>query len=124
MLQFEELKRRLDAHQQALSALGDSLGLPRLREEVEMLELKSAEPGFWDDMQNAQKITQRMAGLKAKDESYQKLCARCEDAAALIELGDEAEDLSLVDEIEGELDQVQAAIETQSLRDSTHGITA
>ena len=115
MLQFEELKRRLDAHQQALSALGDSLGLPRLREEVEMLELKSAEPGFWDDMQNAQKITQRMAGLKAKDESYQKLCARCEDAAALIELGDEAEDLSLVDEIEGELDQVQAAIETMHL---------
>ena len=115
MLQFEELKRRLDAHQQALSALGDSLGLPRLREEVEMLELKSAEPGFWDDMQNAQKITQRMAGLKAKDESYQKLCARCEDAAALIELGDEAEDLSLVDEIEGELDQVPAAIETMHL---------
>lgn len=115
MLQFEELKHRLDAHQQALAGLGDSLGLPRLREEVEMLELKSAEPGFWDDMQNAQKITQRMAGLKAKEESYQKLCARCEDAAALIELGDEAEDLSLIDEIQGELDQVEAEIETMRL---------
>ena len=86
MIQFEELQRQLDAHQEGLAALGESLALPRLREEVEMLEHKSAEPGFWDNMQQAQKITQRMAALKAKDESFQKLCARCEDAAALIEL--------------------------------------
>ncbi len=104
MLQFEELSRQLSGQRQALTELGDSLGLERLREEVEMLELKSAEPGFWDDMANAQKVTQRMAGLKAKDESYQKLCSRCEDAAALIELGDEAEDLSLIEEIQAEID--------------------
>ena len=59
MLQFEELSRQLSGQRQALTELGDSLGLERLREEVEMLELKSAEPGFWDDMANAQKVTQR-----------------------------------------------------------------
>lgn len=115
MLQFEELSRQLDAQREALAALGDALGLQRLREEVEMLELKSAEPGFWDDMQNAQKITQRMAALKQKDESYQKLCARSEDAAALIELGDEAEDLSLIDEIQGEIDSVAGGIAAMKL---------
>jgi len=115
MLQFEELDRQLQAQRQALTELGDSLGLDRLREEVEMLELKSAEPGFWDDMTNAQKVTQRMAGLKAKDESYQKLCARCDDAAALIELGDEAEDLSLIDEIQTEIDAVAGEIANMKL---------
>ncbi len=115
MIQFEELQRQLDAHQESLAALGESLALPRLREEVEMLEHKSAEPGFWDNMQQAQKITQRMAALKAKDESFQKLCARCEDAAALIELGDEAEDLSLIAEIQEELDAVGAEIEAMRL---------
>lgn len=115
MIQFEELQRQLDAHQEGLAALGESLALPRLREEVEMLEHKSAEPGFWDNMQQAQKITQRMAALKAKDESFQKLCARCEDAAALIELGDEAEDLSLIAEIQEELDAVGAEIEAMRL---------
>ena len=63
MLQFEELARQLAAQREALDALGEALGLERLREEVEMLELKSAEPGFWDDMANAQKVSQRMAGL-------------------------------------------------------------
>ena len=115
MLQFEELGRRLAGQQEALATLSGALGLARLREEVEMLEHKSAEPGFWDDMQNAQKITQRMAGLKAKDEGYQRLCARCEDAAALIELGDEAEDLSLLEEIGAELDGIAKEIETMHL---------
>lgn len=115
MLQYDELNHQLQEQLSALQTLEDALGLPRLREEVEMLEHKSAEPGFWDNMQNAQKITQRMAGLKAKDESYQKLCARCEDASALIELGDEAEDLSLVAEIQAELDSIRKEIEAMRL---------
>ena len=63
MLQFEELKRQLEEQEKALASLGDSLGLEKLREEVDMLEHKSAEPGFWDNMEQAQKITQRMAAL-------------------------------------------------------------
>ncbi|MCI9552286.1 MAG: peptide chain release factor 2 [Acutalibacter sp.] len=115
MLQFEELKRQLEEREAALSALRDNLGLERLREEVDMLEHKTAEPGFWDNMQEAQKITQRLASLKAKDENYQKLCARCEDATALIELGDEAEDLSLLPEIQAEIDSVAKVIEDMRL---------
>ena len=94
MLQFEELKRQLEEQEKALEELGNSLGLEKLREEVDMLEHKSAEPGFWDNMEQAQKVTQRMAALKAKDEGYQKLVSRCGDCLALIEMGDEAEDLS------------------------------
>ena len=72
MLQFEELKRELEEQEAALQDLGQALGLEKLREEVEMLEHKSAEPGFWDNMEQAQKITQRMAALKGKDEAYPK----------------------------------------------------
>ena len=88
MLQFEELKRELEEQEQALKELGDALGLEKLREEVDMLEHKSAEPGFWDNMEQAQKVTQRMAALKDKDESYQKLVNRAGDCMALIEMGD------------------------------------
>ena len=51
MLQFEELKRELEEQEAALQDLGQALGLEKLREEVEMLEHKSAEPGFWDNME-------------------------------------------------------------------------
>ena len=46
MLQFEELKRQLEEQEKALEELGNSLGLEKLREEVDMLEHKSAEPAF------------------------------------------------------------------------------
>ena len=117
MLQFEECKRELEEQQEALAKLEEALGLPKLREEVEMLEHKSAEPGFWDNMQEAQKVTQRMAGLKAKDEGYQKLAARLDDCLALVEMGDEAEDLSLLEEIQGEMEAIRG--QTAAMRLST-----
>ena len=64
MLQFEELDRQLQAQRQALTELGDSLGLDRLREEVEMLELKSAEPGFWDDPEESQRFMKELKTLE------------------------------------------------------------
>ena len=117
MLQFEECKRQLEEQQEALAKLEEALGLPKLREEVEMLEHKSAEPGFWDNMQEAQKVTQRMAGLKAKDEGYQKLAARLDDCLALVEMGDEAEELSLLEEIQGEMEAIRE--QTAAMRLST-----
>ena len=115
MLQFEELKRQLEEQESALEELGQALGLEKLREEVDMLEHKSAEPGFWDNMEQAQKVTQRMAALKAKDESYQKLRARAGDCLALIEMGDEAEDLSLLPEAQGELEAITNEIASMKL---------
>ena len=115
MLQFEELKRELEEQEAALQDLGQALGLEKLREEVEMLEHMSAEPGFWDNMEQAQKITQRMAALKGKDEAYQKLQSRAGDCMALIEMGDEAEDLSLVDEAKEEIESIKNEIASMKL---------
>jgi len=115
MLQFEELKHQLAEQEKALDELGEALGLEKLREEVDMLEHKSAEPGFWDNMEQAQKITQRMAALKDKDAGYQKLRDRAGDAMALIEMGDEAEDLSLLPEAQEEIEAIKSQIETMRL---------
>jgi len=92
MLQFEELKKVLSEQEAGIKELGDALGLERLREEIEMLEHKAAEPGFWDNMESAQKVLQKTASLKAKDEQYLNLVSKAEDCLALIEMGDEAED--------------------------------
>ncbi len=115
MLQFEECRRALEEQESALKELESALGLEKLREEVDMLEHKSAEPGFWDNMQEAQKVTQRMAALKGRDESFQKLCARLDDCLALIDMGDEAEDLSLVDEAQGEIEAIKNEIAAMRL---------
>lgn len=115
MLQFEELKRELEEYEQGIVELQDALGLEKLREEVEMLENKAAEPGFWDDMESAQKVLQRTSSLKSKDESYQKLKSKADDALALIEMGDEAGDLSLIDDVKNELAEIRDTVESMKL---------
>ncbi|MBQ1475434.1 MAG: peptide chain release factor 2 [Ruminococcus sp.] len=115
MLQFEELKLNLEAMKPELDDLASALGLGQMRSEIQQLENRAAEPGFWDDMDNSQKILQRTANLKAKVEKYEKLEARYEDALALIELGDEAEDESLIEEAQSELDGIRAEIDRQRL---------
>lgn len=115
MLQFEELKKKLDDQQSALELLKDSLGLDKIRREVEMLELKAAAPGFWDDMETAQKVTQRTANLKAKDQGYLDLVEKSEDTYTLIEMGDEEEDLSLIPDIEAQIEEITEKIENMRL---------
>ena len=115
MLQFEELKLKLEGMKPEIDDLASALGLAHMRSEIQQLENRAAEPGFWDDMENSQKILQKTANLKAKVEKYEKLVARYEDTLALIELGDEAEDLSLVDEAQEEIDAIRADIDRQRL---------
>lgn len=115
MLQFEELKLNLEAMKPEIDDLASALGLGQMRSEIQQLENRAAEPGFWDDMENSQKILQRTANLKAKVEKFEKLESRYEDALALIELGDEAEDESLIEEAQEEIDGIRADIDRQRL---------
>ena len=63
MLEFEQLKLRLIANESELHDLKDDLGYDRLVREIEELEAKAAAPGFWDDMENSQKILQKTGKL-------------------------------------------------------------
>ena len=115
MLQFEELKLNLEGMKPEIDDLASALGLKQMKSEIQQLENRAAEPGFWDDMDNSQKILQRTANLKSKVEKYEKLVSRYEDALALIELGDEAEDESLIEEAQAEIDGIRADIDRQRL---------
>ncbi|MBR7092521.1 MAG: peptide chain release factor 2 [Clostridia bacterium] len=115
MLQFEELRLKLEDLAPEIRDLASAIGLPQLRKEAAELELRTAEPGFWDNMEKAQKITQRAAVVKGKIERYERLCRDSEDAATLIALADEAEDLSLLDECTQSVEKVRLEAEEQRL---------
>ena len=51
MLQFEELKLELEGLKPEIDDLADALGLKSIMSEIEQLEHRAAEPGFWDDME-------------------------------------------------------------------------
>lgn len=115
MLQYEELRLKLENLKPDLDDLADALGLKRLAVEVEELEMKAAEPGFWDDPEASQKILQRTGALKDKINAYHALTEKYEDTLALIELANEEGDLSFLAEAEEGVAHVESELETQRL---------
>ena len=110
MLEFEQLKLRLESSEGELRDLKDALGYEHLKNEIEELEAKTAAPGFWDDAESSQKILQKTGKLKNTVETYEKLCSSYDDLLVLIEMGDEEEDLSLVGEITENLEEFEKGL--------------
>ena len=85
------------------------------------LEAKAAEPGFWDDMEQSQKILQKTKQLKDKIESYEQLASLREDTLMMIDLAEEDNDASLVDEVKSAVDQITSEIEKMTLETLLNG---
>ncbi len=115
MLQFEQLRLELEGMLPEIDELAGAIGLVQLQREADELDARAAAPGFWDDMDNAQKITQRTAALKGKIDAYQQLKTDYEDTMTLIELANEAEDLSLLDECTASVESIRQSMEKQRL---------
>ena len=115
MLEFEQLKLRLLSHRQEIDELKDAIGYDRLKREIEELELKSAAPGFWDDLEASQAVLQKTGKLKNKVEGYDRLKSSFEDIEVLIDMGDEEGDLSLVGEITEAIDGLESELAAQTL---------
>ena len=116
MLQFEELKLQLEAMEPDIKELSNALGLDKMKMEIEQLEQRAAQPGFWDDVENSQKILQKTGTLKNKVSAYDALLSAYDDTLALIELANEEEDLSLLEEAQQELEGVKKEYEAQRLQ--------
>ena len=115
MLQYEELKLKLLSHEDELSNLADALGLEKMKNEIANLEEQQAQEGFWDDIQNSQKVLQRTSVLKNKVSAYEKLKGDFEDALVMIELADEEEDESLVDECTYGVEKFEKDLDSMTL---------
>lgn len=116
MLEFEQLKLRLEGNEKELRDLKDALGYDRLKNEIEELEAKTTAPGFWDDTENSQKILQKTGKLKNTAEAYEKLCSSYDDLLVLIEMGNEEEDASLVPEITESVEEFEKGLASLRLQ--------
>ncbi len=116
MLEFEQLNLRLASNKEELLDLKDALGYDSLKREIEELEMKSSEPGFWDDPEASQKIVQKTGRLKNTVELYDKSVTLYSDLEVLIQMGDEEGDLSLIPEIEGSIEELEGSLASQRLQ--------
>lgn len=115
MLEFEQLKLRLTAREQDVNELREAIAYEARCREIEELEAKAADPTFWDNMAESQKILKKTGKLKNTVGLYESIKGSYDDLLVLIEMGDEEGDLSLVDEITETIDKMERDIESLRL---------
>ena len=86
-----------------------------MRDEKAQLEEQMAAPEFWNDIESANKVNQRMKVVSNKIDKYAKLMTRASDIETLIEMADEEEDESMIEEIASEYREFEQAVEALKL---------
>ncbi len=75
------------------------------------MEAKSAEPGFWDDREHAEKTLSKAKRLRNRIEPWEELVQRVEDLWELYQLGVEESDASVAAELRSGLATLQEQYE-------------
>lgn len=83
--------------------------------EIEELEKVSFEPGFYDDMDKAGKILQKIKSLKNRVQGFNDIKNQWEDISTLVELGIEENDDSVLGEVKSGYSELQEKIDNMKL---------
>jgi peptide chain release factor 2 len=86
--------------------------LTSIRERIYELEQEMNQEGFWNDAENAGKVLKTIKALKDKTEKIENLKKEYEDIEVLIELGMEAQDESVIPEVEKSFKTLQKDVES------------
>jgi peptide chain release factor 2 len=97
VIDLYETKQKIEEMSEALKALGESLDLPKIKERIDILNIKTEAPEFWNDQVSAQKVLKELKILRTKNTHYEKLEDDLEDLQLMLELADAGEEM---DELE------------------------
>lgn len=115
MIILDELRVEMTGYRKEMTELADVLNIKGAKAQLEELNAQVAQDGFWDDLENSQKILQQTKTLEKKIEKYNKLNDSLEDLITLIELSIEEDDESSIDEIKTEAESFKAKLEDEKL---------
>jgi len=115
MIQFEDYRQKINAFRPVLDNLKRALKLDESEEELRRLEAESSNEAFWSDLENSQKVLQRIKQLRDKSGKYGKLTGAWSDMMTLCQMGIEENDETLLPELVAEFKAFCGALETARL---------
>ena len=121
MIPLDEYKMQIGEIGTKLADCGKALNPDAIHAELKELEETMGAPGFWDDVETANKLNQRVKTLQNKLEHYEKLKAEYEDLNTLVEMAEEEQDDSLVPEIKQETVRVGDKVDAMQLSQMLKG---
>ena len=115
MIELDQMKLELQQYEDQLEEVRDSLDLEYKKQRIEELQRESEAPDFWNNADVANKKMKQLKDLQTLVEDADGLSASYEDMMMLIEMGNEENDRSMIEEVREELDSFEAKIEEMRL---------
>ncbi len=104
---FEQETRELE---QKLEETAAAFDVEAMMDELDQLHREMEEPDFWNKLERAQKVNQRVKVITDRTQGIEDLRRQIEDVHTLIAMCDEEQDESLTPEIEGEINVLEEKI--------------
>ena len=111
MYESEVFRQEITALQGMLAETEKSLNIAGLREQLVEYQEDMASPGFWDDVERAQKVNQKMRSCEGRIKHYESLVSRLEDVDVMMELAQEDGGDDMAGEIDRELKALREEME-------------
>ena len=115
LIEYDAYKQKLRDLEPELDKLSAALDLDGARAEAQRLEDETAQDGFWNDLERSQKVQQQLKQLQNKISRQEKLITEWQDLTALCEMGQEADDAELLEELKTGFDQLESRLEEARL---------
>lgn len=115
MIEFEELKLKVEGYKDSVYSLKEALGIEKLKEEITSLEQETTQEGFWDDQKHSGEVLKNISAKKSKIETASNIESQFEDLLTLIDLANEEEDLSLLEEITQNISDFEEQLSSATL---------
>ncbi len=103
--------------------LGGIFDYATKKEQLAEVELELAEPDVWNDPERAQKLGKERSSLEAVVETIETLDSGVADAHELLEMAVAEGDADLLTDVQGEIDDLTAKLETLEFRRMFSGET-
>ncbi|MCR4643723.1 MAG: peptide chain release factor 2 [Lachnospiraceae bacterium] len=111
MVELDQMKLELMQYQDTLKEVHDSLDIENKKKRIEELDMEMAGTDFWSDPERANRLTREAKNMKDSVETCEGLRQSFEDIQTLIEMGNEENDASMIEEVRKELDEFISGLE-------------
>ncbi|WP_139018886.1 peptide chain release factor 2 [Enterococcus faecalis] len=110
-----EIRTLLDEMTQKITSFRRSLDLDQLEEDIAEAENRMGEPGFWDNIETAQKLINETNSLKEKYQQFHQLSEELDELTVMFELQQEEYDAEIQEELEERIHLLQERLTTYEL---------
>ena len=111
LIEYDSYKQKLRDLEPELEKLSAALDIESAKQEASRLEAETAMDGFWNNLERSQKVQMRLKQLQNKIARQEKLVSAWEDLTVLCEMGQEADDADILEELKSEYAALEEKVE-------------